>query len=231
MGIINGMVRAANALHYWERRQEIVANNLANVDTTGFKAERVFARLVEGERTVADTATDMRNGSLSQTGSPLDLALGGDGFLVVETPAGERLSRGGSFRLDDAGRVVDAHGNALLSENGPITVPPGAVMVNNAGQVTVDGKAVAMLRVEVPAEGTRLQHAGSNLFTADGALTPVAEERRSVRQGYLESSNVDTVGAMVDMISIQRAYSAVQRAVSTLDGIRQTISNDIGKPV
>src|SRR5690606_32401424 len=114
-GPINGMKQAASAMRYWERRQEITANNLANVDTHGFKGERVFARMLgDGMGPVADTETDLRNGSLRQTGSPLDIAIGGDGFLVVETPQGERLTRGGSFRLDDTGRVVDARGNLLL---------------------------------------------------------------------------------------------------------------------
>src|SRR5690606_10100423 len=111
---INGQIRAANALHYWERRQEIAANNLANADTTGFKAEKVFARVMGDAIPVADAMTDMSAGTLTPTGEPLDLAIGNDAFLVVETPQGERLSRGGSFTLDAEGRIVDSSGNPLL---------------------------------------------------------------------------------------------------------------------
>ena len=123
---INGMIRAANALAYWERRQEVAANNLANTETTGFKAERVFARVMGDSIPVADTATDRTAGSLSATNEPLDLALGNDSFLVVQTPNGERLSRGGSFSLDAEGRVVDGRGNPLLGEGGEIDSPSRA---------------------------------------------------------------------------------------------------------
>jgi flagellar basal-body rod protein FlgF len=85
-------------MHYWERRQEVLANNLANANTDGFKAERVFARLMGDAMTAGDTRTDRTAGTLRQTHAPLDLALADDGFFVVETPDGERLTRGGSFR-------------------------------------------------------------------------------------------------------------------------------------
>ena len=89
----NGLTSAASALRYWERRQEIVANNLANVDTSGFKAERVFARAMGDGLPAVETATDLRGGTLTQTGAPLDVALDGKGFLVVDGPHGERLTR------------------------------------------------------------------------------------------------------------------------------------------
>jgi flagellar basal-body rod protein FlgF len=231
MSSINGMERAANALRYWERRQEVAANNLANVSTDGFKAERVFARLMGDAITVADTATDQRSGALKPTGAPLDLALEGNGFLVVETGAGERFNRGGSFRLDEVGRIVDANGNALLGEGGPIVAPQGTLEIDGSGTVKVDGKAVAQLRVETVPAGTRLAHEGGALFVPDASREPVAVENRRVRQGMLEDSNVDSVGSMVDMISIQRAYTAVQKAVTTLDDVRRTITTDLGKPV
>lgn len=231
MSIINGMTRAANALRYWERRQEIAANNLANANTQGFKAERAFARVLGDAIPVAEIATDHKAGALSPTGNPLDLALGGEGFFVVETPQGERLTRSGSFRLDADGRIVNQSGHALLGEGGPLVVTGGAVSVDAAGAVTVDGKEVGKLRVETVPAGTRMAHQGGTLFVPDGARTPVPPEQRVVQQGFLEDSNVNTVGSMVDLISIQRSYSAVQKAMSTLDGIRSTISNELGKPV
>ena len=228
---INGMTQAARALQYWERRPEIVTNNLANADTHGFKAERVFARMLGESGPVADTTTDLRAGTLKVTGSPLDIALGGDGFLVVETPQGERLTRGGAFRLDEQGRIVDPNGNPLLGESGPITAQGGSIVIEATGRVTVDGKEAGRLRVETLAADAPLEHAGANLFVTTGATQPVDSEARLVRQGHLEESNVNTVGSMVDMISIQRAYASVQKAMSTLDGVRGTIVNDLGKPV
>ena len=231
MKINNGMMQAARALQYWERRQEITTNNLANADTQGFKAERVFARMLGEAGPVADTATDLRAGTLKVTGSPLDIALGGEGFLVVETPEGERLTRGGAFRLDEQSRIVDANGNPLLGEGGPITAQGGSISIDAGGRVAVDGKEVGRLRVETLAPDAPLEHAGANLFVSDAPRQPAADDARMVRQGHLEDSNVNTVGSMVDMISIQRAYSAVQRAMTTLDDVRGTVTNELGKPV
>src|SRR5690349_22774905 len=95
----DGIAAAASALRYYERRQEIVANNLANADTDGFKAERVFARLIDEAHPAPDVATDFRRGTFKETGSALDLATDSDGYFVVSTTQGERLSRGGAFQL------------------------------------------------------------------------------------------------------------------------------------
>jgi flagellar basal-body rod protein FlgF len=228
---ITGMIRAANALHYWERRQEIAANNLANTETTGFKAERVFARIIGDAIPVADTVTDFSAGTLTHTGQPLDFALADGSFLIVETPGGERMSRGGSFTLDAEGRIVDNRGNPLLGEGGEIIPPAGAIDVDSAGVVRVEGQEIARLRVERVPQGVQLQHDEGTLFLPDPAREEVFADERQVRQGHLESSNVNTIGSLVDLISIQRNYAAVQRAVVTLDDIRNTISNDLGRPV
>ncbi len=92
--------RAGQAFRYWEQRQAAVAHNLANASSPGFKGERVFAQLLEGGGVQAAGSTDLRPGAMNGTGRPLDLALDGEGFMVVGTPAGERLVRGGSFQLD-----------------------------------------------------------------------------------------------------------------------------------
>jgi flagellar basal body rod protein FlgG len=231
MGIITGMTRAASALRYWERRQEAVANNLANADTHGFRAERTFARALGDAIPVADTATDASAGSLNPTGNPLDFALGGDGYFVVSTPQGERLTRAGSFHLAEDGRLVDPSGNAVLGESGPLVIPPGTLTADTGGGLLVDGKRIGQLRVETVPAGTQMQHEAGTLFVPPAARTAVAPEQRSVRQGFLEDSNVNTVGSMVDLITVQRSYAAVQRTITTLDGIRHTISNELGKPV
>lgn len=229
MPIINGMIRAANALHYYERRQEIASNNLANSETVGFKAERVFARMVDDAVPIAGVATDFRAGPIRETGSPLDLALPEEGFFVVETANGERFTRGGSFSLDAEGRIVDTSGNPLLGDAGPIVVGAGSVDIDARGTVRVNGAEVDRIRVERAPAGVQLQHEAGTLFVPDQAREVVPPEERSVKQGSLEESNVSTIDSMVDLISIQRAYSAVQKAVTTLDDVRNTISNQLGK--
>ena len=161
---------AASGMNAQQTRTEVIANNLANVSTDGFKKERVFARMIGDALPAVDAVTDRTAGTLRPTGAPLDLALGGDGFFVVSTPQGERLSRGGSFRLDEGGRLVDANGNALLSTNGPLVLPHGdEVSITEDGVVRAGGAEVARLRLESVPAAARIQHAGGNLFIPDDA--------------------------------------------------------------
>ncbi|MCU0633268.1 MAG: flagellar hook basal-body protein [Gemmatimonadaceae bacterium] len=236
----NGMTAAAAALAMYERRQQVLANNLANANTAGFKAERTFSRLIEGAIAATETATDRRPGTLAESGNPLDLALEGDGFLVVQTARGERLTRGGSFRLDGERRLVDAEGNALLAEantaageTGAITLPPGTVQVRTDGTVSVNDRVVARLRLESVPPNVALEKDGANRYLppAEAAQrTPLAPEARRLRQGFIEESNVNTIEAMTAMIDTLHRYSAAQRSISVLDDVRGRAATDIGKP-
>jgi flagellar basal-body rod protein FlgF len=226
-----GLVSGANALRYWQARQQVVANNLANAETYGFKGERVFARLL-GDMVQPEAATDFSQGALTPTERPLDLAIEGEGFFVVDTPAGERLTRGGSLRMDEAGRIVDGAGNTLLGENGrPLIVPEGKgeIAIGTGGRVLVDGREIGTLRVERASEGTQLFHEGAALFRAEGATEPIDPAERRVRQGHVEASNVGTLETMVDMINIQRAYAAVHNSLQVQDGVLDTVANQIGR--
>lgn len=222
-----GIDPSVRALRYWERRQEAAAHNLANVSTPGFKAERVFARLMENGAPAPASDTDFGAGAVAQTGRPLDFALEGDGFLVVETPAGERYVRGGSFSLDPAGMLVTSDGHAVLGDSGPLVLPPGPVEVEQDGTMIVNGAPVGRLRVELPG-GSPIRE-GAAMWIPDGDGTVVPQEEVRVQQGHLEDSNVDPVSALVEMIEIQRAYGAIQRSVQVADGVMQTITTDIGR--
>jgi flagellar basal-body rod protein FlgF len=225
----DGIASAASALRYWERRQEVVANNLANANTTGFKAEQVFARLVGDGLPAPDAATDFREGTYTPTANPLDVALRGNAFFVVDTPQGERWTRGGAWSIDQEGFLTDTAGNHALGEHGPIRVAGGEVSIDRTGMVVVDGIKIDRLRVEGPAEGSIPSHEGGTRWIPVAARENVVVEARDVRQGQLEESNVNTVSTLVDMISVQRNYAFAQKALTTLDGIRATIVNDLGK--
>lgn len=233
----------AAARRHLELRQEVAAHNLANVDTPGFKAERVFARVLGAAGTAgaaaddapslpaSDAATDLRQGPLRDTGAPFDFALSGPGFLVVGTPQGERWTRGGSFAPDPAGVVRDATGAALLGEAGPVTVPPGArqVSVDPAGRVVADGRPVAQLRLEQPAGAPiTLAHEAAGHVAPSAARTPAA--RAMVRQGMIEGSNVNALDAMVEMISVQRAYAMIGQAHTAREAVDDR-APELGKPV
>jgi flagellar basal-body rod protein FlgF len=225
----DGIASAASALRYWERRQEVASNNLANASTSGFKAERIFARLMGDSLPVPDGATDFREGPITTTGNPLDLALRGDAFFVVGTPQGERFTRGGTFGVDAKGFLVDTEGNQALGERGPIRISGREVAIDKTGLVVVDGMKIDRLRVESVPPGTALVHEAGTRWIPDASRTPVAHSARDVLQGHLEGSNVNTVSSLVDLISIQRNFANAQKVLSQLDGVRSTIVNDLAK--
>jgi flagellar basal body rod protein FlgG len=229
---LTGLTSAAAALRYLERRQEVTAHNLANATTDGFRGERAFAQLLGDGAAAVRTATDARSGTLRETRAPLDLALAGDGYFVVQTPAGERLTRAGSFRLDADRQLVDAAGNPVLGEDGPVVLPAGAdVSVGADGAVRVGQRAAGRLRLEQVDAGVQMAHEDGVHFVPDPSRRPLADADRRVRQGYVEESNVTPVGALVDMIAVQRAYAGVQKAVTTLDEVRGRAASELGKPV
>ncbi len=225
----DGIASAAHALRYWERRQEVASNNLANVNTSGFKGERVFARLVGDGVPVPDAATDFTEGSYETTGNPLDVATRGNSYFVVNTANGERWSRGGAWSVDPKGFLTDTTGNQLLGEKGPIKVAGSSVEIDRSGWVIVDHVKIDRLRLETPAASAALKHEGGTRFVPDAGRTTVAYADRDIRQGELEGSNVSTLTSLVDLISIQRNFADAQKVLSTLDGIRSTIVNELGK--
>ncbi len=234
----DGIASAASALRYWERRQEVAANNLANASTDGFKAERVFARLIGDALPIADALTDRREGVYRPTGQPLDLAVAGDGFFVLGTKDGERWSRGGAFTLDPKGYLVDSDGFQALGERGPIRLTvdaqgreilPEQVTIDRGGLVAVNGVGIDRLRIERSASTGSLTHSEGTHFIPDDSRREVPITEREVRQSTIEESNVNTVSTLVDLITVQRNYAFAQKVLTTLDGIRSTITNELGK--
>ncbi len=228
------MTSAAASLAMLERRQQVLANNLANVNTSGFKRELVFAQLVGDAVAATDTRVDLAPGTLSESGNPLDLAIEDRGFFVIRTPEGERHIRGGSFRLDAEGRLVDQSGNALLGEGGDIMLNPKAgarIDIDAAGRVAVDGKTVSQLRIEAIADDASPQHEGGVRFIPHASRTPVPPAERRVKQGFTEESNVNPMDAMTQMLQVLHRFGAAQKTISTLDAVRGIAVNDLGKPV
>lgn len=131
--------------------------------------------------------------------------------------------------MDVTRTLVDAQGNALLSDSGPIMLPEGEFEITSLGEIRVNGATVASLRVDRPNEDAKLWREGGTRFRLDGDSETVERGEVKVRQGHLEESNVDPVGSLVDMIEIQRAYSALQRAVLVVDGVMDRVSNDLGR--
>lgn len=186
------------------RATQVLANNIANADTPAFRAERPLfaahlARAGEGGDRIAysvDRATwrDTRTGPISTTGNPLDVALRGEGFFVLETPRGERYTRAGRFTLDPTGRLTDPDGNAVLGAGGaPIAIGPGDARIEIQGDGTLrsENGVIGQLRVVRFADPQRLRAEGDRLYAADDA--PEDVPRPQLVQGAVEGSNVSPI--------------------------------------
>lgn len=204
-----------------QNEMRIIANNIANLSTSGFRREGlVFAEYVQGARDPNDSvsmavgrgkAIDLGQGPVAKTGAELDLALDGDGFFMVATPEGDRLTRNGSFLRDAEGLMVTVQGYQLLDAGGaPIFVPPDVeATVSSDGTLSVDGQALAQVGVFTPNDPQSLSREKGTLFAFEGGTAPV--EAPQVLQGFLEGSNVDPVHEIARMIEVQRAYELGQK--------------------
>jgi flagellar basal-body rod protein FlgF len=223
-----------------DRAMQVVANNIANMSTTGFRREGViFAEMLqdlpENPGTLAMTAarvrrTDMAQGALRLTGGTLDFALEGPGFFLVETPAGERLTRAGAFARSPEGELVTLDGFSVLDSGGaPVFMPPEAAKLSVAadGTIDADGVPIGQIGIVEAADPAALTREGGQLFVPAGELLP-AENTRLV-QGALEEANVDPVLEMTRMIEIQRAYELGQGFLDREDDRIRTVIRSLGQ--
>jgi len=226
----SGILTAARTLSYYNRLQEVTANNLANANTAGFKADRLTAhRVADLDHPVPVEATDLSQGALRMTGRTLDLALEGPGFLVVETPRGERLTRGGSLRLDGASRLVDGDGLAVLGQQGPIVLTGTDIQIRPDGTVLSDGAPVDQLRVVAPKEGVSLLKEAAGRFLPSDPEGLMDVESTRVRQAQLEEANLNSLTGMVSLVEIQRAYAANVTALRAMDGVLGSVTTDVAR--
>jgi flagellar basal-body rod protein FlgF len=229
---------------------ELVAHNLANLGTNGYRGEQTtFRSLLAGHdlsgsgavRTnllnaainnfgvLSGSRLDLTAGSMAATGNPLDVAVAGSGFFVVQSPQGVLYTRDGGFHVTSTGQLVTSQGNAVLGEQGPVTLPNGAVAISSDGTISVDGSVVDKLRLAEFPPGTDLTALGNATYSAP-AGSAVAAAESSVRQGMLEGSNVSPTEGVVQLITVQRNAEMLARAFSALDGqLNQVAVQDLPK--
>lgn len=239
-----------------DRQMDTIANNLANVSTAGYKEDQpafqeLFASTMgvaseSDEETfahhehlapytgvgtfyvaMADMGKNMSSGTLQTTDNKLDFAIvSEDGFFSIDTPQGERYTRGGNFHLNQDGVLVTSDGFAVNGKEGPITVKGSEVRLGDDGSIMVDGTRAGALKIMSFPFPHRLQKMGGSMFApADPENTPRVMEDVELAQGMLEGSNVDTVREMVQMINANRAYSTMQKALTASDDMnRQAIT-------
>ncbi|MDF2878342.1 MAG: flgF [Clostridia bacterium] len=255
--MVRGLYTAATGMNVQAKKMDIISNDLANVNTTGYKKDTAVvasfpqvlaSRLNDVQNHIPNNGvvggmslgarideiyTNFTQGSVIKTDGMVDLAIQGDGFFAVQTPTDTLYTRDGNFSINQTGDMVTKEGYYVLSQEGlPITL--GEDFLANGGQVVVKESGevyrgaefvdtIALVRFE---DNATLQKAADNLYQSEGQGIPF---QGSMIQGFLESSNVNSVTAMVDMITVSRAYEANQKVIQTQDTILGKAVNEIGR--
>jgi len=216
---------------------DATANNIANASTAGFRGDRISFQEALGAAQSADfalvntgrTTLDSQAGAMMQTGNPLDLALESDGMFAVDTPAGPRYTRAGNFQVDSERRIVTSDGLLVRGTGGPITIPPEAkvVAVGPDGMITADNEEIGQLEL-VRFAPNQLTREGASLFAARG--TPVAGDPPKVQSGMLESSNVNVVRGVVDLVKVSRTYESLMRVIQGYHDVESRAARELGGP-
>ncbi|MFZ4402533.1 MAG: flagellar basal-body rod protein FlgF [Pseudobdellovibrionaceae bacterium] len=249
---------------------DTIANNLANVNTPGFKKDQQlfqeylttyekptevmpiprdvaaiesFYNFQGGDKSFVDskgTFTDFSQGSLKKTGNPLDVGIDGKGFFEVATPQGVRLTRAGHFTLDGNGQLVTQQGYPVLKTAEPGADPAsrvinigqgGGVSISDSGEVMQGDQVVAKLSLVDVANPDSLQKIGTSLYGFKNNMAPQISilSNPSLKQGFMEGSNVNIVEEMTEMIKTQRVFESTQKAISAYDSMAEKLVNVVGK--
>jgi len=216
-----------------ERQLDVISNNIANVNTNGFKADKsLFEQFLSSgahednftgpDRRVSyvqdrGTFRDFSQGAVQQTGNPLDVAIQGAGFMVVQAPGGERYTRDGNFQINNQGQLVTASGNPVLGNSGPIVFQPTDhdIVISADGTITVQEGAArtdsirGKLRMVSFTDAQTLLKQGNDLYSAGDGGAAQADTKSTIQQGFVEKSNVNSVSEMSHMIEVMRTYTNI----------------------
>lgn len=244
--MISGLYKAAQGMLYEQFRLDVVANNLANANSVGYKKDRVGFNMtlntdqIDPNQKIILTSgvygqdreppvlmltryrMDLSEGAFRETGNKLDFAIKGSGFFSFETPDGTRYTRNGQFTMNANGEIVTQSGNRVLGQNGAIVIPAGKdFQVSEKGEILVGGQVIDRFQIVdfPPTGGLSKEGNGAIIASANIRALPANVQ---VMQGYLEDSNVDIVKEMVQMIEALRNYEGYQK---TLQAIQDTIQN------
>ena len=247
----DGIYTALTGAIAQQQALDVTANNVANATTTGFRADRaVFGEFLAGAQRnqpqdptlprpprpdvfvrMDETTLDTTGGGLRLTGNPLDLALQGDGFFVVKTQAGDRLTRAGNFVQRANGVISTVDGHTVMGATGkPLIVPPQTreLTISPDGAVRADGQEIGKLKLVRAEDPMRLVREGTTHFSAPQGVKLVPASSVEVVQGHLETSNVNAVAGLNDLISVNRCFDAIQRVIETFQKIDDRTARDLG---
>lgn len=248
--MIRGLYTAGTGMLTQNKKMDVITNNIANLETAGFKQDKLLSRSFEDmlitrindpgivlqEREVGplntgthidQVITDFTIGPLEETNLSTDLALVGDGFFVVNTPDGEMYTRNSAFQLDENMRIVNSDGYALQGDNGDITLTSDDFVVDSMGNVINEGNIISTIRVVNFENLDAIRKTGNNLYDSMGEAA--IDSNATIRQGFREASNVDLIEQIVDMIEVSKTFESNQKVIQTLDDTLGKAVNDIGR--
>jgi len=219
-----------------ERRYSVIANNLSNSQTAGFRKDNlVFRQVIDkasnritGEES-GRTLTSFQQGELQTTGNPLDVAIDGEGFFKIRTPQGIRYTRSGSFKLNQDRILVNGSGFPVMGRGGEITLVGKNISMDKEGKILVDGNSADQLAVVTLPAPHLLKKEGQTLMKLDVPQEEMEESESQVIQGSLESSNINTVEEMMKMLDSLRIYESCMKAIQANDELNVKAVNEIGR--
>lgn len=234
------------AMQMLTKMQDVTANNLANINTPGFKGSNVFQKMVQERidgkmvsRSVPQQQIDMRQGVLEPTNNMLDFGIKGEGFFVVEDENGTHLTRDGRMHFNSDGYLVDDKGARVMGDSGPIHMPEymkatgesgeqAKLEVAKDGTIRLNNEVFDQLKVVKVEDTSHLERKGNNYFSAPGNAL-IDDQSSNVLQGYYESGNVDALEEMVDMMKTTKMFESQQRAMTTTDQMVGQATSKLGK--
>jgi len=243
----SGLYTAYSGLRATAEMLDVLSNNLANVNTTGFKSDEAFLGIynhaisaegaspldgaINDSSAIRGTVSNFLPGLIKTTGRDLDVALEGKGFLVLQGSSGLMYTRNGNLHVNAQGALVNSEGVPVLGENGPIQLPPGHVTISAAGEIDVDGSAVDRLKVVDFQLKSGLEKVGNSSFRSPGTEgTPLEPGEINIRQGGLEQSNVNPVKEMMLMITVMRQFESLQKTIYTMmNTVNDRSINQVGR--
>ena len=220
-----GLENASIALRNKMMNIQIVANNLANLNTTGFKKGLAFSDVFDEAATNLDrNMTDFSDGVFEETSNPLNVAITGDAFFTVLTPEGEHLTRSGDFVIDSQGYLSTREGYHVLGQNGEINLQEelidknGSISITKNGQIKSDNRVLEKLKIsKVTNNNTLLKDQGQRFYNEEKIYDIADDEKFEIHQGYLESSNTNAILEMQQMIQLQNDFEASYKMVTSID--------------
>jgi flagellar basal-body rod protein FlgF len=223
--LISGIFRLMDGSLAQQLRFENISNNLANINTNGFKKDTLSFDTALSMN--SHSSIDFSPGPIVHTGNTLDIALEGSGFFKIQTAEGVRYTRDGAFSLDNQGNLITRGGDNVLGENGPITISGKTIRITRDGAIVDENGPSDSLSIVEFNEPRRLNKTGASLYVYTGEQGDIVPaEDPNVQQSYLEKSNVNPSEEMIKMIEAYRNFESVQKAIQSMDEITNKMVND-----